>query len=125
MREMNQPSDSLLIEQVRDGDRAALGQLLEMHQNRLFSIALRMVSNRDDAAEVTQDAMLKIIQDYLDLTPEDRMRFQVGRRFGFLLQTGDLQKAHLNQRATEICHQLGITAENVDQIIEKHVSRSI
>ena len=59
---MNQPSDTLLIEQVRDGDRAALGQLLEMHQNRLFSIALRMVSNRDDAAEVTQDAMLKIVQ---------------------------------------------------------------
>ncbi|MEM6257906.1 MAG: sigma-70 family RNA polymerase sigma factor [Planctomycetota bacterium] len=59
---MSQPSEPLLIEQVRDGDRAALGQLLEMHQNRLFSIALRMVSNRDDAAEVTQDAMLKIIQ---------------------------------------------------------------
>lgn len=59
---MSQPSDTLLIEQVRDGDRAALGQLLELHQNRLFSIALRMVSNRDDAAEVTQDAMLKIIQ---------------------------------------------------------------
>ena len=59
---MSQHSDSLLIEQVRDGDTAALGQLLELHQNRLFSIALRMVSNRDDAAEVTQDAMLKIIQ---------------------------------------------------------------
>lgn len=59
---MQQLSDTLLIEQVRDGDRAALGQLLEKHQNRLFSIALRMVSNRDDAAEVTQDAMLKIIQ---------------------------------------------------------------
>ncbi len=70
-------------------------------------------------------AMLKIIQDYLDLTPEDRMRFQVGRRFGFLLQTGDLQKGHLNQRATEVCNQLGITIENVDQMIEKHVSRSI
>lgn len=62
LRQMNQPNDTLLIEQVRDGDRAALGQLLEMHQNRLYSIALRMVSNRDDAAEVTQDAMLKIVQ---------------------------------------------------------------
>jgi len=61
---MHQPSDTVLIEQVRDGDRAALGQLLEKHQNRLFSIALRMVSNRDDAAEVTQDAMLKIIQHF-------------------------------------------------------------
>lgn len=60
--DMSQQSDTLLIEQVRDGDRAALGQLLEKHQNRLYSIALRMVSNRDDAAEVTQDAMLKIVQ---------------------------------------------------------------
>lgn len=59
---MSQPSDTLLIEQARDGDRAALGRLLEKHQDRLFNIALRMVSNRDDAAEVTQDAMLKIIQ---------------------------------------------------------------
>lgn len=59
---MAQPSDTLLIEQVQDGDRAALGRLLEMHQGRLFNIALRMVSNRDDAAEVTQDAMVKIIQ---------------------------------------------------------------
>jgi len=59
---MSQPSDTRLIQQVKDGDQAALGQLLELHQNRLFSIALRMVTNRDDAAEVTQDAMLKIIQ---------------------------------------------------------------
>lgn len=59
---MSQPSDTWLIEQIRDGDRAALGRLLEKHQHRLYSIALRMVSNRDDAAEVTQDAMLKIVQ---------------------------------------------------------------
>lgn len=58
------PSDTALIEQIRDGDRAALGELLERHQHRLFSIALRMVSNRDDAAEVTQDAMLKIVQHF-------------------------------------------------------------
>ncbi len=52
----------MLIEQVQAGDRAALGRLLELHQGRLFNIALRMVSNHDDAAEVTQDAFLKIIQ---------------------------------------------------------------
>lgn len=59
---MGQPTDTILIEQVQAGDRAALGRLLELHQDRLFNIALRMVSNRDDAAEVTQDAMVKIIQ---------------------------------------------------------------
>lgn len=59
---MAEPSDLQLMEQVRAGDRAALGQLLEKHQGRLYNIALRMVSQRDDAAEVTQDAMLKIVQ---------------------------------------------------------------
>ena len=59
---MAQVSETVLIEQVQDGDRAALGRLLEMHQDRLYNVALRMVSNRDDAAEVTQDAFVKIIQ---------------------------------------------------------------
>jgi len=60
---MQTPSaDQTLLEQIRLGDRAALGQLLLKHEKRLFNTALRMVSNRDDAAEVTQEAMLKIIQ---------------------------------------------------------------
>lgn len=57
------PDDDALIEQVRLGDRAALGQLLIRHEKRLYNTAFRMVSNRDDAAEVTQEAMLKIIQN--------------------------------------------------------------
>lgn len=55
-------ADQTLLEQIRLGDRAALGQLLLKHEKRLFNTALRMLSNRDDAAEVTQEAMLKIIQ---------------------------------------------------------------
>ena len=61
---MQTPSaDQTLLEQIRLGDRAALGQLLLKHEKRLFNTALRMLSNRDDAAEVTQEAMLKIIQN--------------------------------------------------------------
>lgn len=51
-----------LIDLARKGDRSALGQLLDHHHNRLYNVALRMVSNRDDAAEITQDAMLKVVQ---------------------------------------------------------------
>jgi len=59
---MQQPSDAELIERLRGGDPSAMGELLSRHQQRLYNIALRMVSNRDDAAEVTQDAIVKIIQ---------------------------------------------------------------
>lgn len=55
-----------LLDRIRRGDRAAMGLLLEQQQGRLFNVCLRMVSNRDDAAELTQDVMLKIVQHLSD-----------------------------------------------------------
>lgn len=58
---MSQATQATLIEQIQQGDRAALGTLLQQNERRLYNVALRMVSNPDDAAEVTQDAFAKII----------------------------------------------------------------
>jgi len=51
-----------LLDRAKAGDRQAMGELLNNYHNRLFNVALRMVGNRDDAAEVTQDAMLKAVE---------------------------------------------------------------
>ncbi len=51
-----------LEQRLLRGDFAALGDLLSLYQKRLFNTALRMLGNRDDAAEVTQDAMLKVVE---------------------------------------------------------------
>ena len=74
----------------------------------------------DDKAQ-----MLEMLQSFLDLDPEKKMLFQVGRRMGLLLRVEDLEKEHLNERVQGICQQLAITPDNVDQMIDKHVSRSI
>ena len=55
-------SEPQLVHRAQKGDRDALGELLVNHQNRLYNVALRMVGDREDAAEVTQEAMLKIVQ---------------------------------------------------------------
>lgn len=59
---MKQVPEHQLVAEAQRGDSAALSDLLEMHQNRLFNVARRMVGNRDDAAEITQDAMCRIIE---------------------------------------------------------------
>lgn len=51
-----------LLDAVAQGDRAALGRILALHQDRLYNVVRRMVGNRDDAAEITQEAMLKIVE---------------------------------------------------------------
>lgn len=59
---MAEPHDIDLLARAKRGDQAALGELLRQHQGRVFNVCLRMVSNRDDAAELTQDVLLKIVQ---------------------------------------------------------------
>jgi RNA polymerase sigma-70 factor (ECF subfamily) len=59
---MPESTEEQLVARLRQGDRAALAELLARYQHRLFNVALRMLGNRDDAAEITQDAMLKIIE---------------------------------------------------------------
>lgn len=59
---MPQAAEHELLARIRRGDQAALGQLLQRHQKRLYNVCLRMVGNRDDAAELTQDTLLKVVE---------------------------------------------------------------
>ncbi len=43
-------------------DPAALGDLLTRHHRRVYNVIYRMVSSRDDADELTQDVMLKVVR---------------------------------------------------------------
>ena len=63
---MTQSIDSPAIEAAVRGDAAALGRLLEAHQHRLYHVCLRMVGHREDAAEVAQETMLKIVEHIRD-----------------------------------------------------------
>lgn len=51
-----------LVRAVQDGDRGALGELLSAYQKRVYHVCLRMVSHREDAAELTQEALLRAVQ---------------------------------------------------------------
>jgi len=53
------PDDRALVEACRQGKTDAFGELVERHQNRVFSLAYRLTSSRDDAAEAAQEAFLK------------------------------------------------------------------
>jgi len=55
-------TEQQLVDRARAGDRQAMGELLANHHNRLYNVALRMVNHQDDALELTQDAMLKIVE---------------------------------------------------------------
>src|ERR1700757_3116251 len=55
------PSDAELVEQAKNGARAALEKLVLRHQAWIYNIAVRMVFRPQDAEEVTQEVLVKVI----------------------------------------------------------------
>src|SRR5437899_2944665 len=55
------PTDTELIEQAKNGDRAALEKLVLRHQAWVYNIAVRIVFHPHDAEEVTQEVLVKVI----------------------------------------------------------------
>src|SRR3954465_11741258 len=53
--------DAELVEQAKNGDRAALEQLVLRHQAWVYNIAVRMVFHPQDAEEVTQEVLIKAV----------------------------------------------------------------
>jgi RNA polymerase sigma-70 factor (ECF subfamily) len=51
--------DIALLRKAQAGDRAAYGQLVLMYQDRLFNAVLRLVGDRDEAMELTQEAFTR------------------------------------------------------------------
>ncbi len=50
-----------LLRRSAAGDRAAFGQLVVLYQDRMYNAVLRLVGNRDEAAELTQEAFAKAL----------------------------------------------------------------
>jgi len=67
-------ADADLVEQAKNGDRAALERLVLRHQAWIYNIALRMVFQPHDAEEVTQEVLLKVITRLSNFKGESKFR---------------------------------------------------
>jgi RNA polymerase sigma-70 factor (ECF subfamily) len=48
-----------LVDLARDGDRDAFGELVRIHQHGVYTLAVRLVRDRDLASDVAQDAFVR------------------------------------------------------------------
>ena len=53
-------TDVALVMDIRDGNKKALGKLVERHKKSAFRIALGLVGNKDDAFDISQEAFLRV-----------------------------------------------------------------
>jgi len=61
-RQQEAGSDWLVVQCVQAGDVAAFDQLILKYRERVYAMIYNMTSNREDAADLTQDAFIKAFQ---------------------------------------------------------------
>ncbi len=68
------PADAELVEQAKNGNRAALERLVLRHQAWIYNIAVRMVFLPQDAEDVTQEVLVKAITKLSTFKGESQFR---------------------------------------------------
>ena len=58
--------EATLLAQAKAGNMESVERLILKYQDRVFNTILKICGNRDDAAELTQDAFVKVIQSLKD-----------------------------------------------------------
>lgn len=61
-RRQEADSDWLIVRQVQEGNVGAFDQLVLRYRERVYGVVYHMTSNREDAADLTQDAFIKAFQ---------------------------------------------------------------
>src|SRR5580765_8318767 len=53
--------DMLTVREAQAGSQKALEKLVKTHQEFIYNIALKLIRNPDEAADLSQEAMIKMI----------------------------------------------------------------
>jgi len=62
MQRMAYKEDKFYIEKVLKGDTTAYADIVNKHKEMVFTIAVKILRNREDAEEIAQDAFVKAFQ---------------------------------------------------------------
>ncbi len=72
--------DKILVDRFKSGDDAAFDEMVTRYWDRIYSRVMRMLKNREDAEEVTQDAFVRAhrgLQDFRGESSFSTWLFQI------------------------------------------------
>ena len=95
-RQAEADADGVVVQEVRAGNVAAFDQLVLKYRERIYSIVYNLTSNREDAADLTQDAFIKAFQSIKRFSGESAFYTWL-YRIGVNAALGHLRKHRLRQ----------------------------
>lgn len=113
--------DATLVERCRAGDPQAFEGLVHRHQRVLFNVALRILGNREDAGDATQNAFIKLYQN-LDSYDEQRRFFSWAYR---ILRNECLNMLRARRMPEPVSEEVHASFEPVDRLEREERRRCV
>lgn len=105
---MNSPSeDQLIIDRILAGDHTACNSLVFRHQTYVYTLVWRMLKNKEDTEEVTQDVFIKALKKLPGFRKESKFstwlyRIAYNESISFLRRQRNLQSLDDNSPEPQI-----------------------
>ena len=72
-----------------------------------------------------REAMLDLLNGFLNMEPRQQRLYQVGRRLGIITCMREMERPEKRALIEQTCRNMGITADNVDELADELVKRYI
>lgn len=99
---MTTNDDTILIEAINNGDTKAYAQLVDRYKDLVFTLALRMLKQREEAEEVAQDTFIKVFKSLHKFKGDSKFSTWIYKvAYNTCLDTIKKNKKHLNNVAID------------------------
>jgi RNA polymerase sigma-70 factor (ECF subfamily) len=109
---MTDTVEAALVDRARGGDRQALGDLLERHQDRLLRLVGfrldRRLQGRVDPSDVLQEAFIEATRRHSELPPQDEDALFLWLRFLLLQKLAEVHRRHLGVQARDASREVSL-----------------
>lgn len=94
---MTTNQESILVQSILNGNTANFAQLVDQYKDLVYTLAVRMLKNREEAEEVSQDAFIKIYKSLKSFKGDSKLSTWIYKvTYNCCLDQLKKNKKHLN-----------------------------
>ncbi len=113
-------TDRMVVRELK-----ALIEALEVSSTIVSDHILNLLPELEGRLPADRGRMLAVLDNFLNLSPEEQFLFQVGRRISVMSQLSDLYDPSRRAKTIMFCQTHGITMENVDDVTQRLMQQFI
>lgn len=125
---MTTNDENILIEAIKNGNIRAYTQLVDKYKDLVYTLAIRMLKNREEAEEVAQDTFIKVFKSLENFKGDSKFSTWIYRvAYNTCLDRIKKNKKHLNNIAIDefTFNKLDTIDNALDNIIKEEKSTLI